>query len=527
MASTYKWLLANFLEVMMNKHPKVVVTDADEAMKEVINEIFPNTTHKLCGWHLQKNATLNIKDLGLRKSFKKFIYAKWDVNEFEEEWSKLVEEFGGSDMSWIDKQYENKESWAREFLQDKFCAGFRTTSRCEGIKNFIKRFVHSRHNILELVENLERALRDYRNNEMVAQFKTINSDPVLTTGLPSLELCAANIYTREIFKLVRKQIEEVVSLDIIHSQPLSTTMVYKICAFQKRVKIFTVVYDRNEKKLECECCHWDHEGYPCSHMLCVLRREDIDELPESLILKRWTRDAKKYTNDQTVESSANDAEKGFLMRYSAMLVATIWMSFLAAQEVLLFGDTMNEVTRWTKDLEKRCNIKRQNGVTNVLHPAAEFIGDPCVAKTKGAPKLKKNETRKRSCSNCFVKGHTKRHCPKLVDEGDRSHDHFPSRCTDTDETIYAKIAKFSKEPLGATRSENNGRNCTAESSTKLMGSQSNLAGIGAFSGVQFYPTLSNLFPTPQGGVPGQPTTLQNIRHQWLLQAMEARNTLKQ
>ncbi|RYQ89481.1 hypothetical protein Ahy_B09g096101 isoform D [Arachis hypogaea] len=40
MASTYKWLLANFLEVMMNKYPKVVVTDADEAMKEVINEIF-------------------------------------------------------------------------------------------------------------------------------------------------------------------------------------------------------------------------------------------------------------------------------------------------------------------------------------------------------------------------------------------------------------------------------------------------------------------------------------------------------
>ncbi|RYQ92974.1 hypothetical protein Ahy_B09g099219 [Arachis hypogaea] len=54
MASTYKWLLANFLEVMMNKHLKIVVTNADEAMKEAINEIFPNTTHRLCGWHLQK-----------------------------------------------------------------------------------------------------------------------------------------------------------------------------------------------------------------------------------------------------------------------------------------------------------------------------------------------------------------------------------------------------------------------------------------------------------------------------------------
>ncbi|KAL4391269.1 hypothetical protein AHAS_Ahas03G0228200 [Arachis hypogaea] len=32
---------------------------------------------------------------------------------------------------------------------------------------------------LELLENLEWALQDYRNNEMVAQFKTINFDPVL------------------------------------------------------------------------------------------------------------------------------------------------------------------------------------------------------------------------------------------------------------------------------------------------------------------------------------------------------------
>ncbi|XLU19561.1 hypothetical protein S245_055627, partial [Arachis hypogaea] len=86
-----------------------------------------------------------------------------------------------------------------------------------------------------------------------------------------------------------------------------------------------------------------------------------------------------------------------------------------------------------------------------------------------------------------------------------------------------------KETLGATRSENNGRNCTAESSTKLMDSQSNMgeAVIGSLSRVQFYPTLTNLFPTPQGTVAAQPTTLQNIRHQWLLQAMKARNTWNQ
>ncbi|XP_052119045.1 protein FAR1-RELATED SEQUENCE 11-like [Arachis duranensis] len=43
--ATYTWLLQNFLEVMLNKSPSVVVTDGDEAMKAAIREIFPDVTH--------------------------------------------------------------------------------------------------------------------------------------------------------------------------------------------------------------------------------------------------------------------------------------------------------------------------------------------------------------------------------------------------------------------------------------------------------------------------------------------------
>ena len=49
---TYKWLLETFLEAMGNKHLKAVVTNGDGAMRETIKQVFPNTTHKLCAWHL-------------------------------------------------------------------------------------------------------------------------------------------------------------------------------------------------------------------------------------------------------------------------------------------------------------------------------------------------------------------------------------------------------------------------------------------------------------------------------------------
>ncbi|XP_057730095.1 protein FAR1-RELATED SEQUENCE 5-like [Arachis stenosperma] len=157
--ATYTWLLQNFLEVMLNKYPSVVVTDGDKVMKTAIREIFPNATHRLCGWHIQKN----------------------------------------------------RKSWASAYLRDKFCAEFITTSRCEAINNFIKRFICIRQSLLELVQNLEHALWDYRNNKLVSQFKTLYGEPVLTTGLEALELSTTNFYTREILGEVKKEIQAVVA----------------------------------------------------------------------------------------------------------------------------------------------------------------------------------------------------------------------------------------------------------------------------------------------------------------------------
>ncbi|XP_057734166.1 protein FAR1-RELATED SEQUENCE 5-like [Arachis stenosperma] len=174
--ATYTWLLQNFLDVMLNKSPSVVVTDDDEAMKAAIQEIFPNVTHRLCGWQIQKNVTTNTKNK--------------EKNE------------------WVLNEYQNRKSWASAYLQDKFCAGFRTTSRCEGINNFIKRFIGILQSLLELVQNLEHALRDYRHNELVSQFKKVYGEPVLTTRLAALEICAANFYTREMFGKVKQRLKE-------------------------------------------------------------------------------------------------------------------------------------------------------------------------------------------------------------------------------------------------------------------------------------------------------------------------------
>nr|KYP31324.1 hypothetical protein KK1_048437 [Cajanus cajan] len=46
---------------MGNNHPKLVVIDGDVVMREAIKHVFPDTCHRLCAWHLHKNACENVK----------------------------------------------------------------------------------------------------------------------------------------------------------------------------------------------------------------------------------------------------------------------------------------------------------------------------------------------------------------------------------------------------------------------------------------------------------------------------------
>ncbi|XP_016207062.1 protein FAR1-RELATED SEQUENCE 5-like [Arachis ipaensis] len=46
--ASYTWLLENFLEVMCNKVPSVVVTDEDDLIREAVRKVFPDATHRLC-----------------------------------------------------------------------------------------------------------------------------------------------------------------------------------------------------------------------------------------------------------------------------------------------------------------------------------------------------------------------------------------------------------------------------------------------------------------------------------------------
>ncbi|XP_025604037.1 protein FAR1-RELATED SEQUENCE 5 [Arachis hypogaea] len=158
---SYTWMLESLVEVMCGKTPSVVVTDGDDAMIAAVRKVFPLVTHRLCAWHLQRNVTPNSNEEMFRNVFAKWLYADMEIADFEAEWAQAVIDFELSDKLWASQMYEKREMWVNAYLRNKFCDGFRTTSRCEGINANVKKFLTSRHSILELVQNLELLVREY------------------------------------------------------------------------------------------------------------------------------------------------------------------------------------------------------------------------------------------------------------------------------------------------------------------------------------------------------------------------------
>lgn len=78
---TYRWVVSNFLSSMKEKKPLSVITDGDEAMRNVISGLIPDARQRLCSWHISKNVCSNLHDEDVQKDFFHLIYAGLTVEE--------------------------------------------------------------------------------------------------------------------------------------------------------------------------------------------------------------------------------------------------------------------------------------------------------------------------------------------------------------------------------------------------------------------------------------------------------------
>ncbi|XP_056695193.1 protein FAR1-RELATED SEQUENCE 5-like [Spinacia oleracea] len=106
------------------KAPYINFTDQDAAIAAGIEQVFPSSRHRLCLWHLSKNANSRF---GLLKSDKKFKNAFYKClsgcitpNDFEETWKSMINTFKLEKDDWFNRLYGLKEKWCTALSKDFF-----------------------------------------------------------------------------------------------------------------------------------------------------------------------------------------------------------------------------------------------------------------------------------------------------------------------------------------------------------------------------------------------------------------------
>lgn len=111
------------------------------------------------------------------------IYANYIPETFEPEWKRIIEDNGVLDNKWVKKTYKIKTMWSSAYMRDKHFCGIRNTSISEDINSFITRYVEKKNSLVDFMHNFERALKAYKHNELLSDFKSFYYEPMLTNAL--------------------------------------------------------------------------------------------------------------------------------------------------------------------------------------------------------------------------------------------------------------------------------------------------------------------------------------------------------
>ncbi|XP_025616896.1 protein FAR1-RELATED SEQUENCE 5-like [Arachis hypogaea] len=318
---TYIWLLCQLIFAMKGKTPTSIITDGAMAIRNGVRDVFSEVRHRLCAWHLIRNATSNVGNPSFTSKFKKIMLGDYEIPMFKRKWVQLIEEFGLEDKPWVMNMYEEKHMWATAYIRGKFFAGFITTSRCEGLHSVVARYVGSRYDLTSFVKYFQRCVAHLCFKEFNADYESTRGVPVMQTCIELLERYAAELYTHEIFLLFRPFLSRGGSMRVLNIDNNDDCIKYIVCKHGRPDFMWTVDFRQEDMIFMCTCLRMESFGIPYEHIVKVLVDRDICEIFRSLVLNRWTKKVTSALNDPSgfTRNAVVISRQSALMEFSKQL----------------------------------------------------------------------------------------------------------------------------------------------------------------------------------------------------------------
>ncbi|XP_042432680.1 protein FAR1-RELATED SEQUENCE 5-like [Zingiber officinale] len=230
-SATFTWLFNSWLTCMHGSAPKAIIMDQCHAMAIAIEKIFPNSHHRLCLWHIMKKLSAklggHVHYKMIKKQLKTIVYNSLTVDECDENWLKMIEEFKLENNDWLKSLYKERNRWIPVYVKDHFWVGMSTTQRSESMNAFFDDYVHSKTSLKQFVEQYDSALKKNIENEKKLDFVSFNSIMPVILGHP-IERQFQNAYTNNIFKLFQDEIRGLMFCDASLLREEGTTLIFEV-----------------------------------------------------------------------------------------------------------------------------------------------------------------------------------------------------------------------------------------------------------------------------------------------------------
>lgn len=293
--STYVWLMRAWRRAMGGHAPQVILTDQEEALKEAIAEVLPESQHCFCLWQIlskvpEKVSYMINQDDNFTKKFHKCISKSCTAEQFEKRWRKIVDKFNLGDNSWFRSAYEDRHRWAPTYMKGIFLAGMSTVERSDSTISFLDKHVQRKTTFKEFLEQYKTILQEKYEEEAKADFESWHKQPGLKSPSPFGKQMAAT-YTHAVFKKFQVEVLGVVACHPRKESEDGDIQSFKVQDF---VENRDLIVGRSERTLDisCSCRSFELNGFLCRHAMIVLQISGLHNIPSQYILRRWTKDAK-------------------------------------------------------------------------------------------------------------------------------------------------------------------------------------------------------------------------------------------
>ncbi|XP_057808405.1 protein FAR1-RELATED SEQUENCE 5-like [Salvia miltiorrhiza] len=305
-SESYEWLFRTFLEAMYENEPCVIFSYQDHALMNGVDMSFRVASHRLCQWHINKNAVKHFGRLNGNKEFKSLWYRCMNGCESDEQfeicWKGMIEEYNLSKNRWFSNMYALRRRWSSAFTSEKFYGGSHATSRSEVTNKVLKDLCSGTFSVIEFVVAFERMQRSWRRREFEEDSHCRGLSGMLVHRSGIL-LQVAELCTRNVFKSFEYEALHSIEVKLTHEPPDMNDEVleFKVSSRTVVTGYRVVRFNQRSQFAKCSCHMWEAEGVLCRHLFRVFFHMNLDKIPDHLILNRWRRDCKQRhaTSEET------------------------------------------------------------------------------------------------------------------------------------------------------------------------------------------------------------------------------------